>query len=450
MEILGKVAHEMRNVLLPIRLATAQLGQPFKDDSQLPRLRFAIERQLEHLSRLVGDLLDTSRAANGKLRLELVPLDLADVIAEALDASQGSVTSREQSLRLDLPTQALAVHGDPMRLVQIIGNLLSNASKYTLRGGAIEVSVALSDTSLQLTVADNGIGIAADVLPHVFEPFVQDAHAIAFDQAGLGIGLSVVRELVQAHGGCVVARSAGHGLGSQFVVTLPRELHAGVVIKTAAPPPVSTPSAVPGPRRAPRQRAVAETQASGHDATKAVSNHSCLKRAEWSTSKLIVINSSSATSTSRALTLSPLSRVSRSRQDVPGHKMPVRSRSPCAPRSRRRWKLHCHHESRFHHRSREPSPKCRQHPASDLRSQICHVNLPARAAATIYPQDRDVYDQSRSTPSRPVASWRLDLPLDNRPAHACAGTVGFAERCRPRTQRQLVATAPCRRFAANH
>ena len=220
------VAHEMRNALLPIRLAVAQLGQPIKDEAQLPRLRFAIERQLAHLSRLVGDLLDDSRAANGKLRLELVPLDLTDSIAEALAVSQAFVALRGQRLDTDLPRQALMVQGDPVRLVQIIGNLLTNASKYTPRGSWIGVSVTFSETTLQMTVADNGIGIAADVLPHIFEPFVQDAHAVAFDRTGLGIGLSVVRELAQAHGGSVVARSAGHGLGSQFIVSLPLAVRA--------------------------------------------------------------------------------------------------------------------------------------------------------------------------------------------------------------------------------
>ncbi len=232
-EILAMVAHEMRNSLLPIRLAAAQLGQPCKDEAQLPRLRFIIERQLAHLSRLVGDLLDASRAANGKLRLELGLVDLADVIAEAKDACQACVDSRQQRLRTDLPTRALTVHGDPVRLAQIIGNLLTNASKYTPRGGAIEVSVVLADSTVQMTVADNGVGIAAEVLPHVFEPFVQDARAVAFDGAGLGIGLSVVRELVRAHGGNVVARSAGHGLGSQFVVTLPLAGSAGTANEEA-------------------------------------------------------------------------------------------------------------------------------------------------------------------------------------------------------------------------
>jgi signal transduction histidine kinase len=258
-ELLSMVAHEMRNALMPIRLAAAQLGQPCKDEAQLPRLRFVIEQQLAHLSRLVGDLLDASRAANGKFGLELVPVDLADVVKQAIDATQGFVASREQQLRTDLPPQALTVYGDPVRLAQVIGNLLTNASKYTPRGGAIEVSVVQVDATVQMTIADNGIGIAAEVLPHVFEPFVQEAHAVAFDGAGVGIGLTVVRDLVRAHGGNVVARSAGHGLGSQFVVTLPLARGAGTAIKQAAiAPSVCVLAEARRRRLTRRERSVAE------------------------------------------------------------------------------------------------------------------------------------------------------------------------------------------------
>jgi signal transduction histidine kinase len=257
-EMLDIVAHEMRNALQPIRLAAALLGRGIDGETQLPRLRLMIERQVAHMSRLVDDLLDVSRARHGKLRLDCMAVDVAQLIAQATEACQGSVVSREQHLRTDLPARALAVQGDPMRLAQILGNLLANASKYTPRGGAITVSAEPRDGALQLTVADNGIGIAPDVLPHAFEPFVQDAHAVSFDGAGLGIGLSVVRDLVEAHGGHIVARSAGHGLGSQFVVTLPLAVHPG----TAAADPVATaptvrePAAVAGQRVARHLRVV--------------------------------------------------------------------------------------------------------------------------------------------------------------------------------------------------
>jgi signal transduction histidine kinase len=220
-EMLAVVAHELRNALMPIRLSAAQLGRDRHDQVSLARLRLAIERQVDHMSRLVGDLLDTSRSSHGKLRIERVHVDLAEVVAEAADACRPHTETREQHLRIELPAKRATVDGDRVRLVQIVSNLLENASKYSPRGAKITVSAVLQKDFVELTVTDRGIGISAAVLPHVFETFVQDSHAVAFNGAGLGIGLSVVRELVQAHGGNVVARSAGRGLGSQFIVNLP-------------------------------------------------------------------------------------------------------------------------------------------------------------------------------------------------------------------------------------
>lgn len=220
-DILAVVAHELRNGLLPIRLAAAQLRSAGKDELSLMRLRVTIERQLDHMARLVGDLLDISRPGSGSLRLERVQVDMGKVLSEALEACRPGMDARGQHLQLDLPAVLPAMEGDPVRLAQVVRNLLDNASKYSPRGAHIGVSVIAKDGALALTVSDNGIGITAEVLPHIFERFVQDPHAVAFNGAGLGIGLSVVREWVQAHGGDVVAHSAGRGRGSQFVVTLP-------------------------------------------------------------------------------------------------------------------------------------------------------------------------------------------------------------------------------------
>jgi signal transduction histidine kinase len=148
-------------------------------------------------------------------------VDLASSIDQAVDACRPAMQSRLQHLRTQLPLHALHVRGDPVRLVQVISNLLDNASKYTPDGGEIALSVEVTDDAIVMTVSDSGIGIAAEALPRVFDPFVQDAHATGFNGAGLGIGLTVVRELVEGHGGNIVASSAGTGLGSQFVVTLP-------------------------------------------------------------------------------------------------------------------------------------------------------------------------------------------------------------------------------------
>ena len=220
-EMLAVVAHELRNSLMPIRLSVAQLGRVRKDEVTLARLRFAIERQVDHVSRLVGDLLDISRADHGKLRIERTRVDMADVVAQAADVCRPDIEARQQHLRIEVPAKRATVDGDRVRLVQVVSNLLQNASKYSPRDGKITVSAVLKRDSVELTVTDRGIGISAAVLPHVFETFVQDSHAVAFDGAGLGIGLSVVHELVHAHGGNVVARSAGRGLGSQFIVNLP-------------------------------------------------------------------------------------------------------------------------------------------------------------------------------------------------------------------------------------
>lgn len=220
-DVLGVVAHELRNALQPIGLAAELLRQAGDDEARRLQVRSIIERQIALMSRLVADLLDTCRADNRSLKLELVPVDLVSVIADAMHDCGARFVSRGQQVRLHLPEQPATVRGDPVRLAQIVGNLLTNASKYTARGGTVEVTAESSSTSVQLTIADNGIGITAEVLPHIFEPFVQDPRAVAFDAAGIGIGLSVVRELVRAHGGSVFAHSAGPGLGSRFVVTLP-------------------------------------------------------------------------------------------------------------------------------------------------------------------------------------------------------------------------------------
>jgi signal transduction histidine kinase len=146
---------------------------------------------------------------------------MADLIDEAVRSCRPAMDARLQHFGVFVPSCALDVDGDPVRLTQVLCNLLGNASKYTQVGGEIGLSVTAAKDVIVMTVSDNGIGITAEALPRVFEPFVQDKHAIGFSGSGLGIGLTVVRELVEAHGGSVVASSAGSGFGSQFVVTLP-------------------------------------------------------------------------------------------------------------------------------------------------------------------------------------------------------------------------------------
>jgi diguanylate cyclase len=220
------VAHELRGPLSPIRTAAALLGRVHAQE--MPRVQAIIERQVEYMSRLVGDLLDVARVSTGKLRLAHEVVDIGGVVDEAVDACRAAIQTRVQYFNIEAPSCALEVRGDRVRLVQILRNLLDNASKYTPDGGEIELSVAAVDDSVVITVCDSGIGISAETLPQIFEPFVQDPHAVGFNGMGLGIGLTVVRELVEAHGGHIVASSPGKGLGSRFVVTLPLTPASGI------------------------------------------------------------------------------------------------------------------------------------------------------------------------------------------------------------------------------
>jgi diguanylate cyclase (GGDEF)-like protein len=219
---MGLVAHELRNPLAPIRLAASMLtGGGQSAGLSLDRLSAIIETEVKHMARLIDDLLEGSHASTGKLRLELDQADLREVVAQATESCRPLMEARQQRLTLALPARPVNLRGDPVRLRQIISNLLDNASKYTGEGGSISVAMAVHAQTVSITVADNGVGIAPEVLPTIFEMFVQDTRDRALSNGGLGIGLAVVRDLVRAHGGTVSATSAGKNLGSEFVVTLP-------------------------------------------------------------------------------------------------------------------------------------------------------------------------------------------------------------------------------------
>lgn len=220
-EFLAVVAHELRNPLAPIRIAATLLGRVRTDGPLLPRAQAIIERQVEHMSYLINDLLDIARGNIGKLRVEHQTVELGGVIAMSVEACRPAIDARQQRFTVETPPAALKMLGDSHRLVQIFSNLLDNASKYTPEGGSIGLSVIAVDQTVVVTVTDDGIGISAATLPNIFDPFVQDSHAIGFSRIGAGLGLTVVKDLVEAHQGSVVASSGGKGLGSQFVVTLP-------------------------------------------------------------------------------------------------------------------------------------------------------------------------------------------------------------------------------------
>ena len=218
---LATVAHELRNPLAPIRTAANLLSRAEKEPATLERLRGIIERQVAHMARLIEDLLDAARGDVGQFRLDLAEIDLLAVIEQALEAARPLAEAREHTLQVHVPPGPVMVHADPTRLAQVFCNLLDNACKYTPKGGEITLTVLAGAEAVTIGVADNGIGISAPALPHVFDMFVQETRAHQLDKAGLGIGLAVVRSLVTAHGGNIVAHSAGEQQGSEFVVTLP-------------------------------------------------------------------------------------------------------------------------------------------------------------------------------------------------------------------------------------
>jgi len=224
-QALALASHELRNPLMPIRTVAALLSKATSLD-QLPRLTAVLERQVMHMTRMIDDLLDAARVTTGKLHLDRDRLDLREVFDNVIDISQPAMDARRQAFSLRVPDRPLMLEGDLLRLTQVFTNLLNNASKYTPVGGMIALDCSVNALgaaagAVVVAVSDNGIGISPEALPVIWEPFVQDPLAIGFSKEGLGVGLTLVRELVQAHAGTVSANSAGAGHGSQFVVMLP-------------------------------------------------------------------------------------------------------------------------------------------------------------------------------------------------------------------------------------
>jgi signal transduction histidine kinase len=215
------IAHELRAPLAAVGNAAVALRTLTLDDAQRTRIHGLVERQVQHASRLVDDLLDLSRASAGKLRLTVGRVDMGEIVDAAVDVCKPLLERRGQTLTIMVPPSGSHVLGDPVRLAQILNNLLENASKYTPERGDIGLSACVDEDFFVLTVADSGIGMTADASLSIFDPLFQESHAVAFNGTGLGIGLAVVRELVEAHGGTVAGRSDGLRRGSQFVVRLP-------------------------------------------------------------------------------------------------------------------------------------------------------------------------------------------------------------------------------------
>ena len=218
-EFFAILGHELRNPLAPI--TTALQLMKLRGDDALARERTIIERQVEHMTRLLDDLLDVSRITRGKVALERAPVELMTVVATAIELASPLLEQRQHHLVVDVPASGLVVDGDAVRLAQVVSNLVANAAKYTEPGGRIRIAAVKTGTRVALTVEDSGIGIAPEMLPRVFEAFAQAEQSLERSHGGLGLGLTIVDNLVKLHGGVVTARSGGHGKGSTFVVELP-------------------------------------------------------------------------------------------------------------------------------------------------------------------------------------------------------------------------------------
>jgi signal transduction histidine kinase len=243
---LAVLSHELRNPLSSIVAGLEILREKVAPedaqvDATMRRTRDILDRQAKHLTRLVDDLLDIARISSGKIQLRREELPVSDLIEQAVHTSQPMLQERSQTLSVQVPAQSITLSGDPIRLVQVIANLLNNASRYTQAQGKIALSCVPHKDGVEISVSDNGRGIAKDFLPHVFEAFSQEAEQAG---AGLGVGLSVVRQLVALHQGTVAAYSDGQGQGSRFVVWLPlspnEEQRPVPTLRDSVPPPGQT------------------------------------------------------------------------------------------------------------------------------------------------------------------------------------------------------------------
>ena len=243
-EFLAMLAHELRNPLAPIVSAATMLSNFNLDPAMVQRASEIVARQAGHMTSLIDDLLDVSRVTRGKVELELRELEFKDVIADAVEQVRPLIEKHRHRLTVDLPPARAIVVGDRKRLVQVMTNLLSNAAKYTLEGGHIEVRLTTDGGALAVDIRDDGIGMSPDLIASAFDLFAQGARGLDRSQGGLGIGLALVRSLLKLHGGAVSASSEGPGQGSTFHVSLPLSTRAQVErrARDRSPPRASVPA----------------------------------------------------------------------------------------------------------------------------------------------------------------------------------------------------------------
>jgi signal transduction histidine kinase len=220
-EFLAMLSHELRNPLAPILMATELIRSQRDNPAAVEKYRGVIERQARQLSHLVGDLLDVTRGARGKIVLAKEPVTVAALVAQAQETIAPLIAERRHAVSVHLPSEPLLVYADPIRMTQVLANLLSNAAKYTAPGGQITISAERAGEEIVIRVRDTGRGIQKDQLRRVFEPFFQSERSRSNPEGGLGVGLSLVQQLVELHGGRVEALSEGPDQGSELVICLP-------------------------------------------------------------------------------------------------------------------------------------------------------------------------------------------------------------------------------------
>ena len=244
-EFLATLSHELRNPLAPIRMVADIVAANAGNNSRLQWAAGLIQRQVKHLSRLVDDMLDLSRVAHGEVGLITGPADLRDIVWQAVEMNRAAVEAKRHNLWVDVPENKFLLECDSARLVQVVSNLLTNAIKFTPRGGTIHLAAAADGSKVALHIRDSGIGISPELLPHVFDMFVQGKRTLARAEGGLGIGLTLVKRIVDLHDGDVSVTSAGTGRGSVFTIRLPLQ-HAAAMTMAHEP---SAPAADRGNQR---------------------------------------------------------------------------------------------------------------------------------------------------------------------------------------------------------
>jgi CheY-like chemotaxis protein len=223
-EYIALLAHELRNLLAPIRYAIAAMEKKDNTPAQQSYALGVMRRQSAHMSRLLEDLLDVSRFARGELDLRKSITELTSVLGTSIEAARPLLDAKQHTLTVELPKDAVRVWADPVRLIQVFTNLLTNAAKYTNFAGRIELRATQELGSVVVSVRDSGIGIAAEMIPRIFTLFAQDKDARAHSEGGLGIGLALAHGLVTLHGGTMEVHSKGPGCGSEFIVRIPAGL----------------------------------------------------------------------------------------------------------------------------------------------------------------------------------------------------------------------------------